>query len=74
MTSADLISYLLAEFRCATPRAQMAAEDLDAIRFALRNGLISPLQAICHIEQADAFRFLGPLPPEIERMIEVGHA
>ena len=29
------------------------------------NGLISPLQAICHIEQADAFRFLGPLPPEI---------
>ena len=72
MTSADLISYLLAEFRCATLRAQMAAEDLHAIRLALRNGLISPLQAICHIEHA--FRFLGPLPSEIERMIEVGHA
>ena len=58
----DLRTYLLAEIRCATLRARLAASDLDAIGLALKGGLITPFQAIQHIEEADAFRFLGKLP------------
>jgi hypothetical protein len=57
-----LIAYVLAEIRCATLRARLAAIDLDAIGLALKGGLITPFQAIQHIEEADAFRFLGRLP------------
>jgi hypothetical protein len=60
--SEQLTAYLLAELRCARLRARIAVEDIDAIGLALKNGLISPAQAISHIEDADAFRFLGPLP------------
>jgi hypothetical protein len=58
----ELIIYLLAEFRCAAQRAKLAANDLVAIGLALKGGLINPYQAIMHIEETDAFRFLGPLP------------
>jgi hypothetical protein len=58
----DLITYLLAEFRCAAQRAKIAADDLVAIGLALKGGLITPYQAIMHIEETDAFRFLGRLP------------
>jgi hypothetical protein len=60
--SDDLIIYLLAEFRCAAQRAKLAADDLAAISLALKGGLITPYQAIMHVEEADAFRFLGRLP------------
>ena len=58
----DLIAYLVAEFRCAAQRARLAADDLDAISLALKGGLVTPYQAIIHIEECDAFRFLGRLP------------
>jgi hypothetical protein len=58
----DLIVYLLAEFRCAALRAKLAANDLVAIGLALKGGVITPYQAIMHIEETDAFRFLGRLP------------
>src|SRR5258706_249661 len=59
-TSADdLIIYLLAEIRCAARRAKLAADDLVAIGLGLKGGLISPYQALMHIEETDAFRFLG---------------
>jgi hypothetical protein len=58
----DLISYLLAEFRCAAQRAKLAADDLAAISLALKGGLITPDQAIRHVDECDAFRFLGRLP------------
>jgi hypothetical protein len=58
----DLIAYLVAEFRCAAQRARLAADDLDAISLALKGGLVTPYQAIVHIEEGDAFRFLGKLP------------
>src|SRR5258708_15557347 len=62
--SADaLIAYLLAEFRCAVRRAKLAADDLVAIGLALKGGLITPYQALMHIQETDAFRFLGR-PPE----------
>ena len=61
-TSADdLIIYLLAEIRCAARRAKLAADDLVAIGLALKGGLISPYQALMHIEETDALRFLGRL-------------
>jgi hypothetical protein len=58
----DLIAYLLAEFRCAAQRATLAANDLAAIGLALKGGRITPYQAIMHVEETDAFRFLGRLP------------
>jgi hypothetical protein len=60
--SDDLIAYLLAEFHCASLRAKLAAHDLIAIGLALKGGLITPHQAVMHLEEADAFRFLGRLP------------
>jgi hypothetical protein len=60
----DLTAYLLAEFRCAALRAKLAANDLIAIGLALKGGVITPYQAIMHIEETDAFRFLGRLPGE----------
>lgn len=60
--SADLIAYLLAEFRCAALRAKLAADDLIAIGLALKGGLITPYQAVMHVEEVDALRFLGTLP------------
>jgi hypothetical protein len=59
-----LRAYLLAEFRCAALRAKLAANDLVAIGLALKGGVITPYQAIMHIEETDAFRFLGRLPGE----------
>jgi hypothetical protein len=62
-TSADdLIIHLLAEIRCAARRAKLAADDLVAIGLAPKGGLISPYQALMHIEETDALRFLGRLP------------
>jgi hypothetical protein len=60
----ELRAYLLAEFRCAALRAKLAANDLVAIGLALKGGVITPYQAIMHIEETDAFRFLGRLPGE----------
>ena len=58
----DLVAYLLAEFRCAAQRAKLAADDLIAIGLALKGGLITPYQAIMHVQETEAFRFLGRLP------------
>jgi hypothetical protein len=58
----DLTAYLLAEFRCAAQRAKLAANDLVAIGLALKGGLITPYQAIMHVQDSEAFRFLGRLP------------
>jgi hypothetical protein len=63
-TTDDLVPYLLAEIRCATLRARLAANDLNAIGLALKGGLITPYQALTHIEETDAFRFLGRLPED----------
>lgn len=60
--SDDLAAYLLAEFRCAIQRAKLAIDDLIAIGLALKGGMITPYQAIMHVEETDAFRFLGRLP------------
>ena len=60
--SEELRAYLLAEFRCAALRAKLAAHDLVAIGLALKGELITPYQAIMHIQETDAFRFLGRQP------------
>jgi hypothetical protein len=61
-TTDDLVRYLLAEIRCATLRTRLAANDLDAIGLALKGRLITPFQALQHIEEVDALRFLGAEP------------
>jgi hypothetical protein len=68
----DLIDYLAAEFKRAAREHSFAAADLAAIGLALKGGLISPYQAIMHVAETDAFRFLGPLPEQIIDTLERG--
>ena len=58
----DLIAYLVAEFRCAAQRARLAADDLDAISLALKGGLVTPYQAMVHIEETRRISFSGKAP------------
>jgi hypothetical protein len=58
----DLITYLAAELERAAREHRFAAADLEAVRMALKGGLITPHQAIMHVEETDAFRFLGRRP------------
>jgi hypothetical protein len=58
----DLITYLVAELERAAREHRFAAADLEAVRMALKGGLITPHEAIMHVEETDAFRFLGRLP------------
>lgn len=53
----DLRAYLAAELHCAATEHKLAAADLEAVRLALVGGLISPAQAIGHVEATDRFRF-----------------
>jgi hypothetical protein len=58
----DLIGYLAVELERAAREHSYAAADLAAVRMALVGGLITPYQALMHVEETDAFRFLGRLP------------
>jgi hypothetical protein len=55
--------YLLAEVRCASFRAQLMLADIEAVRFALEGGLITPGQAVELLADCDLFRFIEPVPP-----------
>lgn len=59
---ADLIAYLAAELERAGREHSFAAADLAAVRMAMLGGLITPHQALMHVHETDAFRFLGRLP------------
>ena len=61
-----LRAYLLAELRCAALRARLAANDIDAIGIALNGDLITSIEAIELLDDADAIRFLVPTQPEPE--------
>jgi hypothetical protein len=61
-----LRAYLLAELRCAALRARLAANDIDAIGIALNGDLITAIEAIELLDDADAIRFLIPIRPEPE--------
>ena len=61
-----LRAYLLAELRCAALRARLAAHDIDAIGIALNGDLITAIEALELLDDADAIRFLVPTQPEPE--------
>jgi hypothetical protein len=67
MSAEDRIRYLIAELRCAQLRAQLAMHDLGAIGLALKGGLITPEQALEHVEATDGVRFLDHCDTHEER-------
>ena len=60
----DFTNYLLAELRCAALRARVVQADLEAIGLALKDGLITPDQALELLHEADALRLVGTPPLE----------
>ena len=58
------VNYLLGELRCAVLRARLIETDLIAIGLALKGGLISPEQALDHLEDIDLLRLIQPTLPE----------
>ena len=60
----DFTDYLLAELSCASLRARLLQSDLDAIRLALKGGLISPDEALRLLGDCDALRLVGTPSPE----------
>ena len=60
----EYTEYLLAELRCAALRARILASDVDAIGVALKNGLVTPDQAVDLLSECDAIRLVMPTPPQ----------
>jgi hypothetical protein len=56
--------YLLAELRCAALRARILASDVDAIGLALKNGLVTPDQAVDLMADSGVLQFVVPTPPK----------
>jgi hypothetical protein len=55
----DHKEYLLAELRCARLRAQLIVADIDAIGLALKAGMVTPEQALAHMNDTGLLRYLG---------------
>jgi hypothetical protein len=51
--------YVLAEFRCALAKAQLAQLDIEATAIALKNNLITSEQAVAMFWDSEAIRFIG---------------
>jgi len=49
---------LLAELRCASARARLAAVEIDAVGVMLRHKLIDAFAALAMLRDADALKFL----------------
>lgn len=58
----DFTAYLIAELRCASLRARILQADIEAVGLALKNGLISPDQALELLTDVDALRIVGTPP------------
>jgi|SRR5262245_52840669 len=61
----DRIAYLLAELWCAALRAQLMQSDIEAVRLALKGGLITPVQALELLHDCEVLRYIEPTPPAI---------
>jgi len=55
--------YLLAELRCASLRCRLAQADIEAIGILLKQGFITPEQAVYELRGLIEMRVLGPLAP-----------
>jgi hypothetical protein len=51
--------YLLAELRCASLRARLWQADIDAVRLALKAGLVEPEQALELLADCDCLQFIS---------------
>lgn len=61
-SSSSFTDYLLAEIRCGIIRAKCWQNDLTAIGIALKAGFISADNALDHLADCDALRFIAPSP------------
>lgn len=52
--------YVLAELRCASIRARLAASDIEAAAIALRGGMIDPETALAWLRDAGALEYVAP--------------
>jgi hypothetical protein len=51
--------YLLAELRCAVIRARLWQVDIEAVGIALKNGLVTPEQALELLDDCDCLHLVG---------------
>jgi hypothetical protein len=54
------VDYLLAELRCASLRARLWQGDIDAVGLALRDGLVTPEQALELLRDCGALHLVYP--------------
>jgi hypothetical protein len=59
------VDYLLAELRCAVLRARLIQADLIAIGIALKQGTLSPDEALEELEAIDLIRLIRPTLPMV---------
>ena len=52
--------YLIAELRCASLRARLQVQDIDAVGMALKAGLVEPEQALELLADCDCLQFISP--------------
>jgi len=52
------VDYLLAELRCAVLRARLWESDITAVALALKNGLVTPEQALALLHECEALHLL----------------
>jgi len=51
--------YLLAELHCAVIRARLWQVDIEAVGIALKNGLVTPEQALELLDDCDCLHLVG---------------
>lgn len=59
------VDYLLAELRCAVLRARLIEADLISIGIALKQGMLSPEEALEELEAIDLVRIIRPTIPGV---------
>ena len=59
------VDYLLAELRCAVLRARLIEADLISIGIALKQGMLSPDEALEELEAIDLVRIIRPTIPGV---------
>jgi hypothetical protein len=59
------VDYLLAELRCAVLRTRLIQADLISIGIALKQGMLSPEEALEELEAIDPVRLIQPTLPVV---------
>jgi hypothetical protein len=59
------VDYLLAELRCAVLRVRLIHADLIALGIAVKQGMLSPEEALDELEASDLVRLILPTLPGV---------